>query len=118
MRRAKCAPLACRKLDEPTQLASPAVEPVGAQSMLLLIPLYCVWLKRLKFSQRKSSAYFSPKAKRLKRRKSKLIRPGLVRVLRRTLPNVRPVGAAYAEGVSSTGPRTPAMSDGTEACGP
>src|SRR5689334_14862837 len=98
------------------QLGSPAVPEGPTQSMPPLTPLYCVWLKRLKFSQRKSSARVSVKEKRLKRPKSKLIRPGPYKVLRPTLPKVRPVGVAYAAGLNINGPRTPGTSC-AEACG-
>src|SRR5437660_2965522 len=117
IRRGRCAPLACRKPELPMQLGSPAVEPIGEQSMPPLTPLYCVWLNRLKFSQRKSSARVSVKENRLKRPKSKLMRPGPAKVLRPTLPKVRPIGVAKAAGLKRSGPRTPGTLDCTDAWG-
>src|SRR5690242_5966887 len=125
MRRARCAPLACRKLDAAMLLAgsplihigSPAVPDGPTQSMPPFTPLYWVWLNRLKFSQRKSSARVSVKENRLKRPKSKFKRPGLYKVLRPTLPKVRPVGVVKAPGLKRSGPRTPGTFDCTEPWG-
>src|SRR6266436_3927087 len=83
MRRPRCASVAWRKDDDATHEGSPAELLAPVQSIATappgpapLISSYWVWLKRLKFSQRKSIALVSPKAKRLNRPKSKFKRPG------------------------------------------
>jgi hypothetical protein len=90
MRRGSCVAFKCIKVLDPKPE---------------LMPLYCVWLKKLKFSQRNSKPVFSLILNRLKVPKSKLTRPGKLRVLRPTSPNVSHVGIVYAAGLYASGPR-------------
>src|SRR5713226_8837212 len=97
MRRGACAVVRFRKVELP-KLES-----------IEFVPLpNCVWLKRLNVSHLKSKPVRSVNAKRLDRPKSKLTRPGRYSVLRPTLPNVRPVGVAKADGLKKSGPKLPA----------
>ncbi len=57
-----------------------------------LMALNSVWLKMLKFSQRKSNPHLSLIGNFLNTPKSKLTWSGKFRVLRPTSPNVRPLG--------------------------
>src|SRR5260370_363738 len=96
MRRGSWVPVRCRKV------LGPKAE---LEALVGVSPLYCVWLKRLKVSQRNSNPVFSLMENLLNVPKSKLMRLGKFRVLRPTLPNVSPVGAAKAAGLYASGPR-------------